>query len=168
MRRNIRRQTYRYTVRAVYEKVRVSRRKYHGLHSRIVEVRIEIDGFFVDFAEHFESHFAHSRLGVPVRCGGIAVDGTEVSVSVNERNVYREVLSEPYQSVVYRTVAVRVVFTQNVSDYRSAFLIRFIGRKTEFVHRIKYSSVNGFKSVSYVGNRSRTVYAHRVVYETLL
>jgi hypothetical protein len=43
--------------------------------------------FLVDFAKHFESHFAHSCFGISVRCGRVTVDRTEVTVTVYERNV---------------------------------------------------------------------------------
>ena len=128
VRRNVRSHTYGYAVRAVDEKVGVSRRQNNGLHSRIVEVRIEVYRFLIDFAEHFESGFTHSRFGVPVSRGGIAVDRTEVSVSVHERNVYRKVLRKTNESVVNGTVAVRVIFTENVADDGGALFIRFIGR----------------------------------------
>ena len=167
MRRNISSHTYRYTVRAVYEQIRVSCGKNYGLHTRIVEVGIEVYRILIDFAKHFERHFAHPGFGVPVRRRGVAVDRTEVAVSVDERHVYREILRKTNERAVYRTVAVGVIFTQNVADDRGALLIRFIRSQTEFVHRVKNTSVNGFKTVPYVGYRPRTVYAHGVVYKTL-
>ena len=122
------------------------------MHARIVEVGVKIHRILIDFAEHFESHFAHTRFGIPVSRRGVAVHRTEVSVSVYERHIYGEVLREPYERVVYGTVAVGVIFTENVTDDGRALFIRFIGSKTEFVHRVKYTSVNGFKTVAHVGD----------------
>ena len=128
MRGNIRRHTDSDTVRAVYEKIGVSCGQNDRLHSRIVEVRIKVDRFFVYFTKHFESHFAHTRFCVSVCRRRVAVHGTEVTVSVYKRNVYREILRETNERVVNRTVAVRVIFTENVTDDRSALFIRLIGR----------------------------------------
>lgn len=118
--------TYRYTFAAVYKKVRETGGKNHRLHQRVVEVRIKVHGVFIYVAEHFAGYFTESCFGVSLSRGGVAVYGTEVALSVYERNVYREPLRKSYQRVVYRAVAVGVIFTHNFTDDTGAFLGRLV------------------------------------------
>ena len=136
MRRNVRCHADGDTVRTVHEKIRISCGQNDGLHSRIVEVRIKIDGLLIDLAKHFERHFAHSRLGITISGGRIAVDGTEVSVPVHKGHIDGEILRETNERVVDGAVAVRMIFTEHVADDGSALFIRFVRREPEFVHGI--------------------------------
>jgi len=132
------------------------------LFARIVEVGIEIYRLFVNIAYHFVGYLGQSRFCVTVSRRGVSVHAAEVSVAVHESASYREVLRQSYQRVVYRHVAVRMIFTQNVAYDERALPERLIAGKSQFVHIEKNSSVNGFKTVSYVGDRTRYVYRHSV------
>ena len=162
VRRNGRSHTYRNTVTAVDEQVRISRRKYYRLFSGIVEVGIKVYRLFVDISYHFGCDFAKSCLGVSVSCRGVAVHATEVTVTVYESTSDGKVLRKSYQSVVNRAVAVRMVFTEHVTDDKRTLTVGLIGGQTEFVHIEEDSSVYGLKTVSYVGNCTRNVYRHSV------
>ena len=125
-----------YAVGAVNEHIGEARGKHGGLHARIVERGIEIDGLLVEIAQHLRRKFGEPRLRIPHRRGRVSVDGTEVAVPLYEREIYRKVLREPDEGVVYRRIAVRVVFTEAVADYARAFTERFIVVEPEFVHGI--------------------------------
>ena len=85
VRRNIGCHTDRNTHRAIHEQVGETRRQNLRLLGGIVKVRHEVYRFFFDICEHIQRHLAHARLGITVGSGGVAVDGTEVTVTVNER-----------------------------------------------------------------------------------
>ena len=84
MGRDIGRHTDGDTDGAVNKKVRVPRGEDHRLLETVVVVRHKIDGLLVDVREHLGRHAAHTALGITVGCGRVAVNGTEVSVTVNE------------------------------------------------------------------------------------
>ena len=86
------------------------------LFSRFVEVRVPVDGVLVDVAQHLVAELRHARLGVTVGRGGVAVDGAEVAVAVDERIAHGEVLRQTHQRVVDRRVAVRMIPAQHVAD----------------------------------------------------
>ena len=85
VRRNVGRHADGNAHRAVHDEVREAGRKHDRLLQTVVIVAGEIDGLAVDVREHIERHFAHAGLGIAVGSGGMAVDGTEVTVTVNER-----------------------------------------------------------------------------------
>ena len=126
VRGNVSRHTDRDTVRPVDEHVREARRQNSGLHARIVERRIEVDGFLVEVAKHFRGKFGKPRFGVSHCRRGVAVDRTEVTVSFNEREIDCKVLRKSDERVVDRAVAVGVVFTETVTDDTRAFSERLV------------------------------------------
>ena len=162
MRRDIRSHTDGNTVAAVYEKVGETGRKHGRLLERVVEVRIPIDCFLVYVAEHFARDLRKSRFRVTHCRRGIAVHTAEIAVTVYKRLVYREVLRKADESVVNRAVAVRVIFTEHVTDDTRALSVRLVGKEVQFAHRIEYAAVYGFESVANVGYRTRDVDRHCV------
>jgi hypothetical protein len=70
---------------AVDEQVRHLRRQDERLLRRVVEVRDEVDGLAVDVGEQLLRESRQPALGVAVGGGGIAVDGTEVALPVDQR-----------------------------------------------------------------------------------
>ena len=81
---------------------------------------------------------------------------------VHEREVDGEVLREAHEGVVHRTVAVRVEFTQNITDDAGALTIIFVVIKAHLVHRIEDAAVDGLEAVANVGNGARLVDRHRI------
>ena len=57
----------------------------------------------------------------------------------------------------------RVVLTQNLSNYGGRFAELYIVPKAEVVHSKKYSTMNRFESITDIWKRPRYNYTHRVV-----
>ena len=57
-----------------------------------------------------------TRFGIPHRGGAIAVNGTEVSLTLHEWVAKREVLRHTNKRVVDGDVAVRMVFAHHLAD----------------------------------------------------
>ena len=144
VRRDAGRHTDSYAVGAVYEQVRVSCGKNGRLFAGVVEVRAEIDGFFVDVPYHFVGDFGESCFGVTISRRRIAVDAAEVAVAVDERTTNGEVLRQSYECVVNRAVAMRVIFAQNVAYDERALSVRLVGGEVELVHAVKDTAMNRF------------------------
>ncbi len=163
VRRDIRRHTDRYTDGAVDKQIRISRRENRGLLESVVVVRDEIDRVFVDIRQHFERELLELRLGVTVSSGRVAVDGTEVSVAVNERISHGEVLRQTHHCVIDGGVAVRMVTAEHRTDRVRALTVRLVRIKTVFVHGIKYASVDGLQAVAHIGQSARGDDRHGVI-----
>ena len=147
MRRYIRRKTYRYTRRTVYEKVRKSSGESVGFFERVVEVKRPVYGIFVYTVKKFERERLKFDFGVPHRRRAVAVDRAEVAVSVDKRHTHVERLGKSDHSVVNRSISVGVIFCETVADHPRRFFIAFIGKHSLFEHRIKDTPLNGFKTV---------------------
>lgn len=85
VRGNIGRHTNRNTCGTVYQKVGETAGQYNGLFFRLVKVGCEINRIFVYVRKHFHGNLGKSCLCVTHCRSAIAVHGTEVSVSVNQR-----------------------------------------------------------------------------------
>ena len=59
---------------AVDQQVREPRRQYGWLHTRIVEVALEVNRFFVDIPKQFAGDLSHSSFRITHCCGRIPVN----------------------------------------------------------------------------------------------
>jgi hypothetical protein len=57
-----------------------------------------------------------AHFGVPHRGRRIAVDRTKIALPVDKRGAHGKILRHAHQRVVNRLVAVRMVFTDHVTD----------------------------------------------------
>ena len=167
MRRNVGRHTDRDTVRAVDKQVWEARRQNRRFFQNIVERRHKINGFFIDIREHFRGNFTHSAFCITIRSGRIAVDRTEVSVTVDQHIAHREILRQSDHRVIDGSVAVGMIFTQHFTDGIRAFSVRLGSGDAVLVHTVEDTSVNGLESVPDVRQRARHDNAHRIIEERL-
>ncbi|KFB72081.1 MAG: hypothetical protein AW09_002740 [Candidatus Accumulibacter phosphatis] len=107
--RNVGRHADRDPRRAVDQEVRNARRHDQRLFLRTVVVGSEIDGFLVDVGEQFVPDTRHAHFGVTHRSRIVAVDRTEVALSINQHVAQREILRHAHDGVVDRRVAMRMV-----------------------------------------------------------
>ena len=111
----------------------------------------EIDGILVDAIEQCFSNFREARFRVTHRRGVIAVDVSEIPLSVYQRIPRRERLSEADQRVVDRLVAVRMILADDVADNPGALLEALVWIQPKLLHGIQQAPVNGFQAVANVG-----------------
>ena len=86
VRRDVGRHADRDAGRAVDQQIGNVRGKNGRLFGRLVVVRNEVDGLFVEIRHHVVGQRLQTRLGVPHRRRRIAVDRSEVALPVDERD----------------------------------------------------------------------------------
>ena len=133
---NVGRHADRNARRSVDEQVRKPRRQHRRFRLLAIVVRHEIDGFLVDVGQHVDRDPLQPAFGVAIRRRRIAVDGTEVSLAVDQRIAERKRLDHPYQRLVGRRVAMRVVFAEHIADDARTFDVGPVPRNVGLVHCI--------------------------------
>jgi len=123
----VRRHAYGYAYRTVAEQLRKTRGQYYRLFKSVVVVRLVVYRLFAYVGEHIHRNFRHLCFRVSVSRRRVAVYRAEVSLSVYHRVSQRECLRHSYQRVVYRSVAVRVIFTQHRTYRVRALSVRLLG-----------------------------------------
>ena len=141
MRRDVGRHADRDAGRAVYQQVGEAGRQYDRLLALLIEVRLEIDRVFLDIRQHVVRQTRHARLGVTVSCRGVAVHGTEVAVTVDQRIVQRERLRHTHHRVVNRCVAVRMIPAEHITDGRCRLAVGLVRGQAVLVHRVQDTAV---------------------------
>ena len=162
VRRDVRRHADGDTRRTVHQQVREARGQHAGLLAALVEVRVPVDGLLVDVAQHFVGDLRHSGLGVSVGGRGVAINGTEVAVAVDEHIAHGEVLRETHERVVHRRVAVRMIAAQHVADAGRRLFERLVARQAVFVHGVQDAAVDRLQAVAHIGQRAPDDDRHRV------
>ena len=164
VRRDVRRHTDRDARRAVDEKVRKLRRKDRRLDERAVVVGYPVDGFLFDVVpDQFRGELRQAHFRVPHGRRVVPVDRAEVALAVDERVAHREFLRHPDHRVVYRALAVRVVFAEHVSDDAGGLLVRAIVEVALLPHPEEGPPVDRLQPVADVGQGASDDDGHRVV-----
>ena len=162
MGRDVGRHTHGDAVRPVDEQIGEACGEHGGLHLVAVEVGEEVHRLLVEVSKHLGSELRKARLGVTHGGRAVAVHRAEVAVAVYEGEVDGEVLRKTHEGVVHRTVAVRVEFSQDVTDDAGALAVVLVVVEAHLVHRIEDAAVDGLEAVSYVRNGARFVDRHRI------
>ena len=140
---NIGRHTHGNAGRTVDQQIRDAAREDERFFFRAVVVRAEIDGFFVDIAQHLMGDLGEADFGVTHRRGVVAVYRAEVTLAVDQHVAQGEILRHPHDGVVDRAVAVGVVLTDHVTDDTGRLFVRAVPIVVEFVHGEQNATVHG-------------------------
>ena len=149
--------------RTVDQQIRDAAREDERFFFRAVVVRAEIDGFFVDIAQHFVGDLGEADFGVTHRRGVVAVYRAEVALAVDQHVAQGEILGHPHDGVVNRAVTVGVVLTDHVTDDTGRLFVRAVPIVVEFVHGEQNATVHGLQTVSGIGEGAANDDAHRVI-----
>ena len=163
MRRDVGRHADRDAGRAVDQQIRDARGKDFRLEFAFVVIGAEIDGFFVDVFEQRGGDARKPGFGVPHGRGRIAIDGTEVSLAIDQRIAHGEILRHADQRIVDRGVAVRVEFAEDFADDLGALAGGAVGREAHFAHAEKNAAMDGLEAVANVGKGASHDHAHGVI-----
>ena len=148
VRRDIGRHADRDAGRTVDQQVRKARRHHRRLHLLLVVVRLEIDGVLVDVGHQLMGELRHARFGVTHRGGGVAIDRTEVALSVHQQVAQRKRLRHAHERVVHRLVAVRMELADDVADDARRLVIGLVAVRTELAHRVKHTAMHGLQAIA--------------------
>ena len=144
VRRDIRRHADGDARRAVDEQLRELRRQHRRLLQGFIIVRREIHRILIDVLQHEFRNLRHTDLCITHGSRGVAIDRTEVAVAVSEHIAHREILRHAHDSIIYRRVAMRMIFTEDFTDDTGRFLIRLVRAHARFLHRVKDAAVYWF------------------------
>ena len=162
MGRNIGRHTDSNAGRAVHQQIGEAAGQNSGFFFALVKVGIPVDGILVDITEHFIGKLGKARLGITVGSSGVAVDITEVTLTVHQHIAHGEILRKTHHGIVNRSVTVGMIATQHRTDGGCRLLVLFIGGQTVFVHGVQNTAVNRLQTVTNVGKRTANDDAHGV------
>ncbi len=156
MRRNIGGHADSNAVGTIDKQVREAGRKDCRLHEGFVEVRIEIDGVLFNAFQHVHGQLLQPGFGITHGSRAVTVHGTEVALAFDKRIADVERLGKTNHGVIDRGVAVRVKFTQNVTDNAGALAVRFVRCHAELSHIIENTAVHRLQTVAHI--RQSTVH----------
>ena len=138
-------------------------RQNRGFLLRPIEIRRKINGVITDLLEQrLVGDRSKPRFGVSHGCRRIVVDGSEVSVAIQQWMSAREGLNQPHQGVVNRLIAMGVVLTEDIPDNASALPVRPVWGQPQFLHGIENPSLNRFQAIAGIGQGPAHDHTHGV------
>ncbi len=164
VRRDVRRHADRDAGGAVDQEVGNASRQHQRLGLRAVIVRTPVHRLLVDVvADHLLGELGQTHLGIPHGRRVVAVERAEVALAVHERIAHGEVLGHAHHRVIDRRVAMGVIFTHDVADDASRFLVRPVRAVAALPHAIQHAPVHGLHAVAHVRQRTADDHAHCVI-----
>ncbi len=148
---------------AVDQQVGEARRQHRRLFPALVVVGRPVDRLGVDVAQHLGGDAGQAAFGVAHGGRGVAVDGAEVAVPVDQEIADGEVLGHPHQGVVDGLVAVGVEITHDIPDDAGALAVGPVGLHAGVVHAEQHAPVHRLETVADVGQSAPHDHAHGVV-----
>jgi len=129
---------------SVAEKVRESSGKNRRLVDALKVVRHPVDCFALEVFEHLHRKRRHAALGVSHRSRRVAVDGTEVSLAVNQGVAVRKRLCHTHEGRVNDLLSVRVEVALGVTRDLGTLDVSAVGAQIEPAHGIEDATLDGF------------------------
>ena len=135
---------------AVDQQMRDARGHHHGFALGLVVIGLEVDGVLVDILQQRFARRRHAHFGIPHGSSAIAVDGSEVSLAVQQRQAQGKILGHAHQGVIDRLITVRMVFADDVADHPGGFSVLLVTGVATLAHGVQNASMNGFQPVAHV------------------
>ena len=151
--------------RAVHQQVREAGGQDLGLLPGLVEVRDPVDDLLVDVAEHLVGDLRHSGLGVTVGRRGVAVDGAEVAVSLDQPVAHGEVLRQTHHGVVDGGVAVGMVAADDVAHAGRRLAKGLVRGQVVLIEGIENAPMHRLETVAHVGQGPVHDDGHRIFHK---
>ncbi len=133
-----------YAIRTIDQEVWHTRRHHRGFVQRLVVVGLEIDRFLFNVGKNLIGEPRHAHFGVAHCRRRISVNRPEVALTIDQGITHREILCEPDNSVINRSVAVRMILTDDIADDARTLFVSLVIRVAEFVHGPENSTVDRF------------------------
>ena len=168
VRRNVGRHTDSDARGTVHQQVGHSGRQHLRNTLGAVVVIHEIDGFLVQIGQQRVGDLFHPDFGVTHGGGVVAVDGTEVTLTIHQRVTQGERLGHPNDGVVDRRITVRMVFTDNITDHTGRFFVRLVPVVAQFGHGEQHPPVHRLEAIPNVRQGPPHDDAHGVIEVRLL
>ncbi len=115
MRRDVRCHANSDAVRSIDQQIREARREHFWLLQALIIVRVEVHGLFIKIAQELHRRLIQASLGVAHRCCRVAVDGSEVPMTIDQGKAHGERLSQADHRVIDGRVTMRVIFADDVA-----------------------------------------------------
>ena len=163
VRRDIGCHTYGDTRSTIDEQLRELGRQYRRFLQGLIIVGHKIHGFLVDILQHELGNLGHADFRITHSSRRVTIDRTEVAVAVSQHIAHGEILRHADDGIIYGTVTMRVIFTQNFADDTRRLLVGLAGPHAGFLHGIEYTAMYRFQTIPHIRQGTRYDNAHRII-----
>ena len=145
MRRNTCRHADGNSLGTVDKEIRYFHRQHDRLFLRFIKVWNEIHHVFIEIRQKILlCDLLKPCLGITHGSGAVALNIAKISVPIDQREPFLEILCHDHQCVIDGAVAVRMVFTHGITYDTGALAVRSVVTDPQFMHIIKHPALHRF------------------------
>ena len=164
VRRRVGRHSYSNAFRSIDQEIRDLNREYFRFFLVLVEVWNKINNILIEVRQKgFFRYLLKARLGITHGRRAVSLNIAEISMPVDQGDLFFEILRHDDQRVVDRAVSMGMIFTHCIADYSGALSEGSVRADPELMHIVESPSLYGFEPVPDIRERPRDDNAHRVV-----
>src|SRR5699024_9272931 len=93
----------------------------------------------------------------------IAIDRTEIALTIHQRVAHGKVLRHTYDRVVHRRIAMWVIFTDDIANHTCRFFVWLVVVVTQLAHGVQHAPMHRLEPVAHVRQRAADDDAHGIV-----
>ena len=105
----------------------------------------------------------HTHFGITHRCRWIIINRAKVTLTVNHRITQAKILCHPHNRIIYRTIAMGMVLTNDITDHTCRLLIRLVVVIRQDVHSVHHTAMYRLEPIAHIRQRTRYNDAHRII-----
>ena len=155
--------THRDTTGTVDQQVGQGRGQDAGFAQGVVKVLCPVDSILFQIIQNQIADPREPGFGVAHGRGVVAVDGAKIALAIHQRVAHTKVLGQAHHRIIDRCVAVGMVLAQHFANNTGTLFVRSVGMQPQVVHGIENTAMDGFQTISYIGQGTGHDYAHGVI-----
>ncbi len=92
----------------------------------------------------------HANFGISHGSGAITIKRPEITLPVDQRITHGKVLGHTNDCVIDGRIAMRMILTDNITDYTRRFFVGLIKGVAQFMHGKQDAPMDRFQSIPYI------------------
>ena len=130
---------------------------------RTVIVLNKVNGFLIQIGQQLMGNLFHTHFGVTHGGRTITIEGAEVALAINQRITHVEILRHPDDCVISRVIAMRVIFTDDITDDSRRLHIAPVEGVVQNIHGKQNTTMHGLQAVAHIRQSTTNNDAHGIV-----
>ena len=110
-----------------------------------------------------KDHQKQSGLAATGRSSGAHIEAAVVALAINQRITHVEILRHPDDGVISRIIAMRVIFTDDITDDSRRLHIGSVEGVVQNIHGEQNSTMHGLQAVAHIRQSTANNDTHGIV-----
>ena len=148
---------------AVDQQIGKTCRQHRWLVLRLVVIGLKVNRVLIEIIQQRRGRARQTRLGITHGGRPVAVHGTEIALTIDQRQAHGKILRHPHHGIVDSSVPVRVVLAHYVADHTGRLTIGAVPLIAVFLHGKEDAAVHRLEAITHIWKRTTDDHTHGII-----